>query len=107
MDLRHFGSGREAIGRVKTRSLAYGASMSKTAAVRNHELPFRIESIAKAATPAGSEGSWYRYVISQGTNQITGIRSGEQSEVNSLVAQMVERLNERRGGNTRPKAKTS
>lgn len=73
----------------------------------NHETPFRLESLARTSTPAGSEGTWYRYVISQGTNQITGVRSGEQSEVTHLVGEMVERLNERRAGKTRPRAKTS
>lgn len=69
----------------------------------NHETPFKVESIAKTAAPVGAEGTWFKYVISQGTNQITGIRSGDQAEVNQLVGQMVERLNERRAGKTRPK----
>lgn len=69
----------------------------------NHETPFRVESIVKAATPDGAAGTWFKYIISQGTNQITGIRCGEQAEVNHLVGQMVERLNERRAGKTRPK----
>jgi hypothetical protein len=45
-------------------------------------------------------------VISQGNNQITGSRCGNQSEVDFQVAEMVERLNERRAGKTRPKAKS-
>jgi hypothetical protein len=72
----------------------------------NHETPFRVESITKTAAPAGAEGTWYRYVISQGNNQITGSRSGNQSEVDFQVAEMVERLNERRAGKTRPKTKS-
>jgi hypothetical protein len=67
------------------------------------EIPFRVESITKTTTPEGCEGTWYRYVISQGVNQITGVRSGEQAEVTSLVGEMVERLNLRRVGKTRPK----
>lgn len=59
-----------------------------------------MESITKTTTPEGSEGTWYRYVISQGINEITGIRSGGQAEVTSLVGEMVERLNLRRIGKT-------
>jgi hypothetical protein len=70
----------------------------KAPTVANHETPFRVESIAKTSTPAGSEGTWFQYVISQGTNKITGVRSGSQSEVNMLLEEMVERLNERRAG---------
>lgn len=90
--------------------VAYGARMSRAAistTEANHETPFKVESIAKASTPEGSAGTWFRYVISQGTNQITGIRSGEQAEVSYLVGEMVERLNERRAGKTRPKTKSS
>lgn len=73
------------------------------ATAAHHEAPFRVESITKTTTPAGSEGTWYRYVICQGVNRITGVRSGDQAEVTSLVGQMVERLNLRRVGKTRPK----
>lgn len=69
------------------------------------EAPFRVDSISKASPPEGSEGVWYRYVISQGTNLISGVRSGAQAEVTSLVGEMVERLNERRVGKNRPKIK--
>lgn len=92
---------------VKKCSVAYGAGMSRpsiAATEANHETPFRVESIVKTAAPEGAVGTWFRYVISQGTNQITGIRSGEQAEVNHLVGEMVERLNERRAGKTRPRA---
>ena len=69
------------------------------------ELPFKIDSIAKTAPPEGSEGVWHSYVISQGTNTITGVREGSQSEVTTLLNEMVERLNERRLGKHRPKTK--
>ena len=69
------------------------------------ELPFKIESIVKAAAPGGAEGPWHRYVISQGTNTIEGVRAGTHAEVTTLVNEMVERLNERREGKHRPKAK--
>jgi hypothetical protein len=69
------------------------------------EVPFKIESIAKTDAPAGSEGVWCRYVISQGTNLINGVRAGNQAEVANLLQDMVERLNERRIGKHRPKTK--
>ena len=69
------------------------------------QLPFKLESIAKTAAPGGAEGTWHRYVISQGTNTIEGVRAGTQAEVTSLVHDMVERLNERREGKQRAKSK--
>ena len=62
------------------------------------ELPFRVDSIATSAAPSGADGVWHSYVISQGTNVITGIRAGTQAEVRMLLDGMVERLNERRSG---------
>lgn len=72
---------------------------------QNIEAPFRVDSIAKVTPPEGSDGMWFKYVISQGTNLISGVRSGAQAEVTSLVGEMVERLNERRVGKNRPKGK--
>ena len=69
------------------------------------ELPFKLESIAKTAAPVGAEGMWHRYIISQGTNTIEGVRAGTHAEVTTLVHDMVERLNERRAGKPRSKAK--
>ena len=69
------------------------------------ELPFKLESIAKTAAPGGAEGMWHRYVISQGTNTIEGVRAGTHAEVTTLLNDMVERLNERREGKQRPKSK--
>ena len=62
------------------------------------ELPFKVDSIVTSAAPVGAAGLWHSYVISQGTNVITGIRAGTHSEVRMLVDGMVERLNERRSG---------
>jgi hypothetical protein len=77
------------------------------AAVRteNIEAPFRVDSISKVTAPEGSDGIWFKYVITQGNNLISGVRSGAQAEVTSLVGEMVERLNERRVGKNRPKGK--
>ena len=69
------------------------------------ELPFKVDSIERTSAPEGSEGVWHSYVISQGTNTITGVRAGTQAEVETLLQEMVERLNERRVGKHRPKTK--
>jgi hypothetical protein len=67
------------------------------------ELPFKVESIAKTAAPNGASGIWHSYVISQGANTIAGVRAGTQAEVATQLHDMVERLNERRAGKTRPR----
>jgi Na+-translocating ferredoxin:NAD+ oxidoreductase RnfG subunit len=65
------------------------------------ELPFKVDSISRATAPAGAEGVWHSYVISQGTNTITGVRVGTHAEVSTLLQDMIERLNERRAGKKR------
>ncbi|HET9446448.1 MAG TPA: hypothetical protein VFO35_09335 [Steroidobacteraceae bacterium] len=65
------------------------------------ELPFKVDSIARSPAPAGAEGVWHSYVISQGANTITGVRAGTHAEVTSLLHEMIERLNERRAGKKR------
>ena len=67
------------------------------------EVPFRLASITPAEAPTGSEGPWFRYVILQGANEITGLRAGTQTEVQRLVDEMIERLNERRIGKAKKK----
>ena len=69
------------------------------------ELPFKVDSIAKTPAPNGTVGVWHRYVISQGPNTIAGIRTGTEAEVTILLQEMVERLNDRRAGRTRPRSK--
>lgn len=69
------------------------------------ELPFRVDSIVQVGAPPGSDGVWHRYVISQGTNTIVGMRAGARAEVALLVDEMVERLNERRMGKQRSKSR--
>jgi hypothetical protein len=73
--------------------------------VHTVQWPFKLDSIAKAAAPSGAAGMWHRYVISQGTNTIEGVRAGTHAEVTTLLHDMVERLNERREGKFRPKSK--
>ena len=67
------------------------------------ELPFKVDSISSAIAPPGTEGVWHRYVISQGTNTITGVRAGTLAEVTALLQDMIERLNDRRAGKKRPR----
>ena len=67
--------------------------------------PYQLHSIAPAATPAGSEGTWFRYVIVQGANEITGLRPGNHNEVDFAVREMVDRLNERSAGKNTKKLK--
>ena len=59
------------------------------------EAPFRLESVTGVAAPEGQEGVWQRYVITQGTNRIEGMRAGTHGEVSSLLEQHVEQLNQR------------
>ena len=62
-------------------------------------VPFQVESIHPAPAPDGSGGTWYRYVVTQGsTNTIKGIRSGTREEVSGRIEAMVVTLNERRLG---------
>ena len=68
------------------------------------ELPFKVDSISRTAAPPGTEGVWHCYVISQGTNMITGVRAGTHAEVATLLHDMIERLNERRAGKRRPRS---
>ena len=60
-------------------------------------LLYRLDSVVPATAPAGSDGTWYRYVIVQGANTITGFRSGTLAELNPVLQEMVDRLNERAG----------
>lgn len=69
------------------------------------ELPFQMDSISTVATPDGATGTWYGYVISQGSNKIAGMRAGTQAEVTTHVHDLIERLNDRRAGKTRPRSK--
>ena len=67
------------------------------------EVPFVRQSVTPVATPDGCEGIWHKYVISQGENQITGLRAGSLADVTRQVDEMTERLNERRIGKQKHK----
>ena len=78
--------------------------MAKEAPIETFlELPFKVDSISRTTAPPGTEGVWHSYVISQGTNTITGVRAGTHDEVTLLLHDMIERLNERRAGKRRPR----
>ena len=82
--------------------------MKKTASPLSEmvlELPFKVDSISMTAAPKGTEGVWHSYVISQGANMIAGLRTGTLAEVTMLLQEMIERLNDRRAGRTRPRSK--
>ena len=57
--------------------------------------PFRLDSITEVPPPEGGEGIWHKYVITQGSNTITGLRSGTRWDVRVFVESMVGRFNER------------
>jgi hypothetical protein len=63
------------------------------------DMPFRLDSVTPVRGPDGDQGTWHRYVITQGhgVNTISGMRSGTLAEINIQLQQMVERLNERFG----------
>lgn len=88
---RDFGPGPSLIGEVRT------AHMIKLDTLSIQQ-PFRIDELVRAPAPDGGDGMWHRYVISQGTNTIAGLRAGKHVDVLSQIETMVERLNQRRMG---------
>jgi hypothetical protein len=75
--------------------------MNRQEALAVLELPFRIDLISEVPAPDGSKDVWHQYVITQGANTITGLRSGARVDVMSKLEEMVARLNERRVGKHR------
>jgi hypothetical protein len=57
------------------------------------EIPFELISVDETAAPDGCEGTWQRYVISQGTNKIVGVRCGLREDVCVAVTELVAHLN--------------
>ena len=65
----------------------------------SQSLIYQLKSIELVAPcPEGSEGTWYRYIIVQGTSEIAGMRPGDHAQVDIAVREMVDRLNERSAG---------
>jgi hypothetical protein len=67
-------------------------SASSTAMV---EAPFVLDSVIATQGPDGRGGVWHSYVITQGSNQVTGVRFGSHGEVSAVLMQQVDRLNMR------------
>ena len=55
--------------------------------------PFRLDTVQEVDAPEGCDGVWQRYVITQGSNTIVGMRCGDPSDVNRVLNDIVERLN--------------
>ena len=79
----------------------------KATAAELNQAPYELRSLSESLPPQGSEGQWYRYVIAQGESLVVGIRSGTSTEIDDFLRDIIARLNERRMGKTRPRAKIS
>lgn len=86
---------------------AYRRSMSTIDLIAEStlETPYQLRSIVLTATPEGGQGTWYRYVIEQGSRHITGLRAGSEAEVDVAVREMIAGLNERSSGKNKKKPK--
>lgn len=63
--------------------------------------PFMLKSLAKSQPPEGADSAnWHRYVITQGQNTIVGHVQGSHAAAQRAVAEIIDRLNERRRGKT-------
>lgn len=59
--------------------------------------PYELVSLTKSSPPPGSDGNdWFSYLISQGTNTITGYRQGDLDAIEASLKETVVALNERR-----------
>ena len=84
-------------GSPKTLATVTGPEGPASPASGSVESLYRLDSVVATPSPDGSDGSWFRYVIVQGTNTITGFRAGSLAELNPILQDMVTRLNERAG----------
>jgi len=67
--------------------------------VRQLAEAFELGDIKRTKAPDGGGGQdWYRYIITQGPNKITGYRQGSQRAVTKAVKDIILELNERRNG---------
>jgi len=72
---------------------------AKTTATNGPDESFQLDNIERAQAPDGGAGQgWFRYIITQGPNTITGYRQGSQRAVSKAVKDIVLELNERRRG---------
>jgi hypothetical protein len=75
-------------------SASHPSARGNTGASTEQDL-YRLESIVLTDAPDGSDGTWYRYIIVQGGNVITGMRPGMLADLNPVLQDMVLRLNAR------------
>lgn len=68
---------------------------------------YELRSVSQTLPPTGSDGTWFRYVIAQGASLVVGVRCGTEAEVDYFLHDMIERLNERRMGKTRPRTRVA
>lgn len=69
---------------------------------------YKIECIEETVPPNGmSSGKWYRYVIGEFGNKITGFKEGSLKSVTEYVEAFTENLNERSAKGISPNAHTS
>lgn len=69
---------------------------------------FQIESIEKCPPPQGMAGTnWYRYIVGDQGNKITGYKSGTLKNVTQHVEEFTEGLNERSVKGYSPSARAS
>ena len=60
---------------------------------------YEILLVEPAEAPCGLGGAdWYRYIIVQGNNKISGYRQGNLRTITQSIEETVVRLNERRIG---------
>jgi len=67
-----------------------------TVAAENTTTEYRLMGIEPTPPPDGASGEWFAYRISQGSNIIRGLKSGNRFSVAADVEQIVVVLNERR-----------
>lgn len=74
-------------------------AVTSTQPTRQLAEPFQLGGIERADAPDGGAGQdWFRYIITQGPNKITGYRHGSQRAVTKALKEIVLELNERRNG---------
>jgi hypothetical protein len=77
----------------------FGTETAETVPGPARKEDYAVVSIAPSGSPRDMPGTdWHCYVITQGDNTIRGYRQGKIDSVTTFVAELVERLNERRLG---------
>ena len=57
---------------------------------------YKVKYIEKVEPPAGATTKrWYRFLIANDMNSISGLRSGSEKEVRKIVADSVKKLNDK------------